>query len=82
MIRSVVSRSEVDIPPEIGSDVDEEAGTRERMRERPARERMPHPQPASAPSQHVRTSLFTLLRSRNGLRQALVLQEIIGPPKG
>ncbi|MGI8644695.1 MAG: hypothetical protein ACR2LS_11355 [Thermomicrobiales bacterium] len=80
MSRPLVSVSETEILPEIGSNADQEAGSRERRRDRLERER-------TAPLAAARTrpegpSLFALLHSREGLRQALILQEILGPPKG
>ncbi len=80
MSRPLVSVSETEIVPEIGSNFDEEAGARERRRDRLERERLA--QQAAAQARSEKHSLFTVLRSRNGLKQALILQEILGPPKG
>lgn len=81
MSRPLVSVSETEILPEIGSSADEEAGARERRRDRQERARAAT-QLAAARSRRTGPSLFNLLRSREGLGQALILQEILGPPKG
>jgi hypothetical protein len=80
MSRPLVSVGAMEIPPEIGSAADEEAGSRERRRDRIEREQAS--QLASIRARPLGPSLFDLLRSREGLGQALILQEILGPPKG
>ena len=79
MIRPSLSSTEAIVLPEIGSDSDAEAAEREQPRARPARQRVAIAAPA--PTQRRTSSLLDLLQTRSGLRQALVLQEILGPPK-
>lgn len=78
MIRPLIVTVENEAPPEIGSDADVEAGER-RRRDRPSQ--TPAPTRAAAPASTRRATILAMLRSREGLRQALILQEILGPPK-
>ncbi len=79
MIRQVIRIDEAAIPPEIGSEADVEAGERVRRGDRPRQ--TPAPARTAAPASTRRASIRAMLRSREGLRQAMVLQEILGPPK-
>lgn len=79
MIRQMINVGGEATPPEIGSDADVEAGERVRRRDRPSQAPVLARPAASASTR--RGSIRAMLRSREGLRQALVLQEILSPPK-
>ncbi|HEV2106767.1 MAG TPA: hypothetical protein VGR16_00735 [Thermomicrobiales bacterium] len=78
MIRQVIS-IRGDVMPEISSEADIEVGERVTRRDRPGQ--TPAPARTAVAASTSRTTIRAMLHSREGLRQALLLQEILGPPK-
>jgi hypothetical protein len=65
--------------PADGFSKDETAAPYDRSTGRPNPARRP---PAPLPVATTRSALLGMLSSRQGIRQALLLSELLGPPKG
>ena len=62
----------------------EAAASEEVSREQPIRERVPRPElpiPPPARTPHIRHALINELTSRGALRRAILLHEVLGPPR-